>query len=185
MPSKLTKTELAVGELYYRQGLKPRDIAQKLGISINTVYKALSKYRAAMLRDSDGKEAAVNMPQDMGQITSGPLYSLTLSFSVNIADNSMPNLPQVDIGKVIDAVDRVYEEVKELKEAYDEIMRLLTDISNMLRHTNLNGSDGDNAVLSKLSENNTYDMDIPSFIKDNVWVDIIRSRHSGLTRKGY
>ncbi|MEL9990966.1 MAG: sigma factor-like helix-turn-helix DNA-binding protein [Thermoproteus sp.] len=41
---KLTATEQRVVELY-NNGLKPREIANKLGISINTVYKALSKHR--------------------------------------------------------------------------------------------------------------------------------------------
>ncbi|MEZ0247927.1 MAG: sigma factor-like helix-turn-helix DNA-binding protein [Thermoproteus sp.] len=41
---RLTATEQRVVELY-NNGLKPREIANRLGISINTVYKALSKHR--------------------------------------------------------------------------------------------------------------------------------------------
>ncbi|WP_054849775.1 sigma factor-like helix-turn-helix DNA-binding protein [Vulcanisaeta sp. JCM 14467] len=46
MSSKLTKTEELAAKLYFNEGLKPKEIAQKLGISVNTVYKAISKYRA-------------------------------------------------------------------------------------------------------------------------------------------
>lgn len=45
MSSKLTKTEELAAKLYFNEGLKPKEIAQKLGISVNTVYKAISKYR--------------------------------------------------------------------------------------------------------------------------------------------
>ncbi|MEM1598252.1 MAG: sigma factor-like helix-turn-helix DNA-binding protein [Pyrobaculum sp.] len=44
MSVKLTDTERRVAELYSK-GLRPREIAERLGISINTVYKALSKAR--------------------------------------------------------------------------------------------------------------------------------------------
>jgi transposase len=44
MSMRLTETERRVAEMYAR-GLRPREIAEKLGISINTVYKALSKAR--------------------------------------------------------------------------------------------------------------------------------------------
>jgi hypothetical protein len=39
MSSKLTKTEELAAKLYFNDGLKPKEIAQKLGISVNTCIK--------------------------------------------------------------------------------------------------------------------------------------------------
>ncbi|ACB40538.1 sigma factor-like helix-turn-helix DNA-binding protein [Pyrobaculum neutrophilum] len=47
MTVRLTETERKVADLYSK-GLRPREIAERLGISINTVYKALSKARRAL-----------------------------------------------------------------------------------------------------------------------------------------
>jgi len=57
---KLTATEQRVVELY-NNGLRPRDIANRLGISINTVYKALSKYRR-FSESQDGGETREGFP---------------------------------------------------------------------------------------------------------------------------
>lgn len=72
MPVRLTETERRVAELYGR-GMRPREIAEALGISINTVYKALSKARRAA-----EEEAAPPARPEQGTST----YSYTLSVMV-------------------------------------------------------------------------------------------------------
>ncbi len=54
-------------KLYFNEGLKPKEIAQKLGISVNTVYKAISKYRA-FAKNSD---QAPNQLSDGKQLNGG------------------------------------------------------------------------------------------------------------------
>ncbi len=48
MTVKLSETEIKVGILYFLDKLSPREIASKLNLSINTVYKAVSKVRAKL-----------------------------------------------------------------------------------------------------------------------------------------
>lgn len=75
---RLTETEKKVAELHGR-GLRPREIAETLGISINTVYKALSKARRAMGEDAGGRL----------EVASGA-YSYTLSVTVIPAAQGQP-----------------------------------------------------------------------------------------------
>ncbi len=48
MVVKLSETEIKVGLLYFLDKLPPREIASRLGLSINTVYKAVSKVRSKL-----------------------------------------------------------------------------------------------------------------------------------------
>ncbi len=95
--ARLTRTELAVGELYSR-GMKPREIARALGISINTVYKAISKYRKYL--DGSG---------DMGDARL-VTYSFEFSFS-------FPLQAGADVGALEERVRRLEERVRELENA--------------------------------------------------------------------
>jgi len=60
---KLSKTELEVGKLYFEQGLKPQEIAKRLNISINTVYKAISKYRNYLKETSKQSQPQIQTEQ--------------------------------------------------------------------------------------------------------------------------
>ncbi len=93
--ARLTRTELAVGELYMR-GMKPREIAQRLGISINTVYKAISKYRKYVDGASGGEDTRL--------VT----YTFEFSFSFPL---------QAGVGALEERVRRLEERVRELEAA--------------------------------------------------------------------
>ena len=48
MTVKLSETEIKVGFLYFINKLSPREIASRLNLSVNTVYKAVSKVRSRL-----------------------------------------------------------------------------------------------------------------------------------------
>lgn len=172
---RLTKTELAVGELYYRQGLRPREIAQRLGISINTVYKALSKYRSYMRDNISGKgvgsgEQAPIMTEVRGNTQGTGL--LSLSFTINVAQ-------PIPIGgdgltEISDALNSLSREIKLLKDEYSQLMNVLMELKKLI--TSIKPIECSDSLSEQRIDNN---MNLPSFVRDNVWVDIIRSRENG------
>ncbi|ABW02458.1 helix-turn-helix domain-containing protein [Caldivirga maquilingensis] len=172
---KLTKTELAVGDLYYRQGLKPREIAQRLGISINTVYKALSKYRAY----SRDNVSVVEKPQESTEPSNNNMQqplgvaSINLSFTVSI--NQPPSASYLELNNVGETLNSLMREIKLIKDDYAQLINAIMDLKKLITSINTlscsNGYDKPN--------DGQRDLNLPSFVKDNVWVDIIRSKEGG------
>ncbi len=173
---KLTKTELAVGDLYYRQGLKPREIAQRLGISINTVYKALSKYRAYSRDNTDSVEKVqestkidnANTQQSFG------VASINLSFTVSI--NQQPSIGYLELSNVNEVLNSLMSEIKLIKDNYTQLINIMMDLKKLI--ANINTSNCSNEHHSEPNDGQR-DLNLPSFVKDNVWVDIIRSKEGG------
>lgn len=172
---KLTKTELAVGELYYRQGLRPREIAQRLGISINTVYKALSKYRSYMRDNISGEgagfsEQASTVTEVQGNMQGTGL--LSLSFTINIAQPTP--IGNDGLTGISDALNALSREIKLLKDEYSQLMNVLMELKKLI--TSIKPIECGDSLSEQHIDSN---MNLPSFVRDNVWVDIIRSRESG------
>ncbi|WP_291999386.1 helix-turn-helix domain-containing protein [Caldivirga sp.] len=174
--SKLTKTELAVGDLYYRQGLKPREIAQRLGISINTVYKALSKYRAYS-RDNigDGEKPQESMVKTSEANTQQPLGAATINLSFTVSINQAPSAGYLELSSVNETLNSLMREIKLIKDDYAQLINAIMDLKKLI--SSVNTSNCSNAYDGEF--NNQRDLNLPSFVKDNVWVDIIRSKEGG------
>ncbi|MGC9118296.1 MAG: hypothetical protein ACP5I3_04805 [Thermoproteus sp.] len=104
---KLTATEQRVVELY-NSGLRPRDIANKLGISINTVYKALSKHRR--LAEAPG-------PEDGEQRLSYNYYAVVMPMASSsvIYSFAPPQMPRVDgLEPLVKRLEYVLERLERL-----------------------------------------------------------------------
>ncbi|MFP3238372.1 MAG: helix-turn-helix domain-containing protein [Caldivirga sp.] len=176
---KLTKTELAVGDLYYRQGLRPREIAQRLGISINTVYKALSKYRS-QLRDNlniNGQaESPLGGKEDYVQPQGGQasITLVNLSFTVNTTQPIQPSV--VNLSEVNELLGSLSRDIKLLKDDYSRIIDALMELKKLVSSMAVVNCGG--YVDSRVSGDGR-DLNLPSFVRDNVWVDIIRSKEGG------
>ncbi|MFP3302636.1 MAG: helix-turn-helix domain-containing protein [Caldivirga sp.] len=175
---KLTKTELAVGDLYYRQGLRPREIAQRLGISINTVYKALSKYRS-QLRDNlniNGQaESPLGGKEDYVQPQGGQAGTLvSLSFTVSTTQPIQPSV--VNLSEVNELLGSLSRDIKLLKDDYSRIIDALMELKKLVSSMAVVNCGG--YVDSRVSGDGR-DLNLPSFVRDNVWVDIIRSKEGG------
>jgi hypothetical protein len=109
MSMRLTETERKVAELYAR-GLRPREIAERLGISINTVYKALSKARKlAAIADKPSPET----PHHYVFVTSVYTYSTSsVSSSVSIVADGAAVVVQDLYGVVLRKLDEVLSLLK-------------------------------------------------------------------------
>ncbi|KUO84783.1 MAG: helix-turn-helix domain-containing protein [Caldivirga sp.] len=176
---KLTKTELAVGDLYYRQGLRPREIAQRLGISINTVYKALSKYRSQLRGDlniSEQAESPTGGKEDYVQPQGGQagITLVNLSFTVNATQPIQPSV--VNLGEVNELLASLSRDIKLLKDDYSRIIDALMELKKLVSSMAVVNCGG--YVDSRVSGDGR-DLNLPSFVRDNVWVDIIRSKEGG------
>ncbi|MFN7106018.1 MAG: helix-turn-helix transcriptional regulator, partial [Pyrobaculum sp.] len=90
MSVRLTKTEKKIAELY-ATGMRPREIAEHLGLSINTVYKALSKARRAA-------EASTEAPVPTNTPHTTYIYTYLVSYSSSGSD---VNTTSQDIYKTV------------------------------------------------------------------------------------
>jgi len=145
---KLTATEQRVVELY-NNGLRPRDIANRLGISINTVYKALSKYRR-FSESQDGGDDEGGFPQQSysyyAVVMPMPSSSLVYSFAAS------PPTPRTDGLEPL---------VKRLEYVLERLEKLL---------------DGGQTAEGKAVEAPGPAEGAPDFIRRNAWVKLLRGR---------
>ena len=175
--SKLTKTELAVGDLYYRQGLKPREIAQRLGISINTVYKALSKYRAYSRDNVSDVEKPQESTRPNNTSMQQPLSAASINLSFTVSINQPPSAGYLELNTVSETLNSLMREIKLIKDDYAQLINAIMDLKKLI--TSINTSNCSNGYDDGESSGGQRDLNLPSFVKDNVWVDIIRSKEGG------
>jgi len=146
MGNKLSSTEVKVYELY-KSGLRPRDISQRMGISINTVYKAISKARK-LLGDSEKREGF-----------NGGSVGFDIVLTISIPPNGPTPSPGVDLVHLI----------QRLEGAYLELLREVREVKKLMAARVVRESP---KLVEEVVE------EVPSFIRDNLWVDVIRSRRS-------
>ncbi|MFN3805249.1 MAG: helix-turn-helix transcriptional regulator [Pyrobaculum sp.] len=160
MSVRLTRTEKKIAELY-TTGMRPREIAEHLGVSINTVYKALSKARRAA-------EVSTEAPAPIGTSHTTYIYTTYLvlhppgGLDINIYSAVRPdvNTASQDIYKtVLQRLDEILDVLRSLKKSV-EIARHVENNGRL--HTDATDKNGD----GHLSE----------FLKRNAWISILRSK---------
>jgi orotate phosphoribosyltransferase-like protein len=154
MSMRLTETERRVAEMYAR-GLRPREIAERLGISINTVYKALSKARkAAEIVDTPSLET----PHHYVFVTSVYTYSTSpVSSSVSIV------------------ADRAAVVVQDL---YGVVLSKLDEVLSLLKRQNKGSPD---AVPATARQDGTHVEEdrnghMPEALRRNIWISLLRNK---------
>jgi Bacterial regulatory proteins, luxR family. len=163
MSMRLTETERRVAEMYAR-GLRPREIAERLGISINTVYKALSKARkAAEIVGTPSLET----PHHYVFVTSVYTYSTSpVSSSVSIVADSAAVVVQDLYGVVLRKLDEVLSLLKEKRQNKGSL-----DVApGTARRDDTNSHGG----LPLVEEGHNGHM--PEALRKNVWISLLRSK---------
>ncbi len=161
---KLTKTEREVAQLY-QGGMKPREIAQKLGISINTVYKALSKARRAM-------EETQSTTGNFLQTNNGGLFNFH-TFNTTVQSAYVVNFQNAPgVGGDCRAILQKLEETLSYLKTLDARLKTLEsrEVRQPLRHSETDGSNG--SWRHRLDEVEGS----PDLLKKNVWISILRNK---------
>ncbi|MGC8543004.1 MAG: helix-turn-helix domain-containing protein [Vulcanisaeta sp.] len=176
MSSKLSRTEELAAKLYFNEGLKPKEIAQKLGISVNTVYKAISKYRAFAKnvdQESNGDQAINNASgKDNMDVLFPENYVFNVKLSIittqplSLKNNEPPE--GMYQGELINEIRALRELVSKLVEKVEELER-----RSICVHSSTDDYDHGNKGNTTQS-----DYSVPDFLRDNPWVDVIKSIHS-------
>mgnify|MGYP001626345354 CR=1 FL=1 len=170
MQYKLSRTEMMVGEMYFRQGMKPRDIADKLGISVNTVYKAISKYKAVYGDKwvEEQEEPASPASSTVNEQISESKPPLTITFTVTTQYSPSPQVIQEKCDDQLQ-VELLLKMAASINELFLKINELSRKIEQIMQQP-----------IKKEQEpiSSTVSGDAPEFIRDNVWIDVIRSKHS-------
>jgi len=154
---KLTDTEKKVVELYSK-GLRPREIAQALGISINTVYKALSKARRAYSVTEEARALA---------------FPLSVSFSVNVY--LYPPTSFQPVAASSSSAVAIYN-------AYDAIMTIMKKLEKILSYleqwqeTSRKWPVRDESRPQREEVRLGGDGHMPELLRRNVWISIIRNK---------
>lgn len=154
MAGKLSSTEIKAYELY-RSGLKPREISQKLGISVNTVYKAISKARKVL----DGGREREEVQNHTGS------YGITVILTVSApSDGALSNKPEASSCEVpVDVVGML----RRIESVYMDLLREVREVKKLI---------STEPAATKREFAQEVIEGVPDFIRDNLWVDVIRSR---------
>lgn len=155
MSVRLTETERRVAELYSR-GMKPRQIAEALGISVNTVYKALSKAR---------KAAEVVEIQPLPELAQ---YYYVFNTKVHTYPVSQYSASAIVVSKAV----VVYDVADAILKKLDEILSILKN-SGQSRHV-------EKRAPSIEVPNNGHDGDghLPEAFRKNMWISLLRSKRA-------
>lgn len=165
--SKLSKTEIEVGRLYFEHGLKPRQIAEKLKISINTVYKALSKYRNLYLKSVENREKVRR--DEKISLTS----NITFTFNVVNYSRGAENLNgKIDSALLYD-VETLRKALVRIEDTLNEVKKLLLEVMDKLTSMNISTYTSSHVDYSESSE-----LYVPEFLRNNIWIDVIRLKAS-------
>ncbi len=179
--AKLTETERKIVESYFREGGTAREIASRLGVSVRTVYKAFYKYRKALKELGMGGEAvylkrrpeAGTSPQG-GRATVAPLqtpvldYSLLLPLVKQAVREVLAEMGSSE-GDRRDAASEVVEHLKSIE-------RLLRDISAKMGTLVTVVSTRPMYVERQAPVRVLATAALPSFLRDNPWIEVLRSR---------
>ncbi len=163
MSMRLTETERKVAEMYAR-GLRPREIAERLGISINTVYKALSKARkAAAIADKPSLET----PHHYVFVTSVYTYSTSpVSSSVSIVSDRAAVVVQDLYGVVLRKLDEVLSLLKEKRQSKSS-----PDVVPATARRDDASPHGGPPLREE--DRNGH---MPETLRKNVWISLLRSK---------
>jgi transcriptional regulator with XRE-family HTH domain len=166
MSMRLTETERKVAELYAR-GLRPREIAERLGISINTVYKALSKARKlAAIADKPSLET----PHHYVFVTSVYMYSTSSVFSsVSIVADRAAVVVQDLYGVVLRKLDEVLSLLKRQNKGSPDVAPATA------RRDDAHSHSGHNVSYTPLVEEGRNGH-MPEALKRNIWISLLRSK---------
>lgn len=157
MPVRLTETERRVAEMYSR-GLRPREIAEKLGISINTVYKALSKARRYM------------------EVVEAPSAGTSHYYAFNASVYTYPT------GPVASPVSVVVDKAVVVQDLYGAVLRKLDEILSLLKEEKRNRDAKERApgaaqqIDAGAPPKEDHDGHMPEALKKNVWISLLRSK---------
>lgn len=161
---RLTATEQKVVDLY-NSGLRPREIANRLGISINTVYKALSKYRRISEAEAPPPIAAPTDGGGQGQDSNGPsYYAATValySSSVLYAHVPQPPIDYQELSALVKRLEDLLERLERLIEGKPSVEATKRDV-----------------VVAEAPSIADAGSDLPEFIRRNAWVKVLRGRTS-------
>ena len=152
--TELTATEKkAVRE--YLAGLKPKEIAAKLGISVRTVYKALWKYRKAI--GAPARKRLKTAPQGLREEQVIPLVGLlSMLQQTSLFPKASKDLDEV-LNNLVSLLTRLNVSLLKLNENIEKLIGLL-------ERGGVSGTD-----LSSEAE-------VPSFLKNNPWTEVLRMR---------
>ncbi|MGC9050401.1 sigma factor-like helix-turn-helix DNA-binding protein [Pyrobaculum sp.] len=159
MSVRLTETERRVAELYSR-GMRPREIAESLGISINTVYKALSKARRAMELAEVRVEAAPRY---------APQY-----YTFNTLVYVYPSAQlQLQISLSASRAVLVHDSYDAVLRKLDEIISLLKGVRVERRAVAEPAPPGSGRSEADGHGGNGH---LPDALKRNVWISLLRNK---------
>ncbi len=172
--TRLSRTEELAARLYFEEGLKPKEIAQRLGISVNTVYKAISKYRALRKIEDDGEAKEKQGKAQCQEAFSRPIeseakeVSTTTTFTFIIPSASNTPVHGV-ISESITIEREILGELRRIRELLTMVVEELQTLKTTLKERPI--------VVQAKPEKPQFEVkaELPDFMRDNPWIDVIRS----------
>ena len=177
---RLTDTEKAIVKEYLN-GLSPREIAEKLKVSIKTVYKALSKYRKLQREKglrTQTQVAATSTPSTVTAEASISEEALLKVLAKILAEafKEIQTKPSVTVEKSTaqpvnaELFSALIKEIANLAEQIKELNKNLRSLRYMIKISEL--PTREEIVASYTPEEET----LPSYLRENPWIEVLRKR---------
>jgi len=163
----------------YLNGLTPREIAEKLKVSIKTVYKALSKYRKIQREKSSQAQSrvvATAVPTATEVSISEEALLKVLAKILAEAFKEMQTKPSVVAEKSAahaisaELLSALIKEIANLAEQIKELNRNLRSLRYIIKISEL--PTREEIVVGCTPEEET----LPSYLKENPWIEVLRKR---------
>jgi len=177
---RLTDTEKAIVKEYLN-GLSPREIAEKLKVSIKTVYKALSKYRKLQREKglrTQTQVAATSTPSTVTAEASISEEALLKVLAKILAEafKEIQTKPSITVEKPTaqpanaELLSALIKEIANLAEQIKELNKNLRSLRYMIKISEL--PTREEIVASYTPEEET----LPSYLRENPWIEVLRKR---------
>ncbi len=184
---RLTETERRIISVFFKRGGTAKEIANFLGVAPRTVYKATYKYRlnlkALGIELSELKREIEKRPRraqisaiEVKRSAELPGRELLLeeirkvvreTLADIIGPQSVTVFPQVDVGGIIEQLERLEKSIGKLAESIDRLA---------LAFSELNFKVPPPRAKNKNSDNSYIESGIPSFVQGNPWLAVLKSR---------
>jgi len=169
---KFSETEKQIIN-YYLKGMRPKEIAELLGCSVRTVYKATYKYRRWLRNTQQLSTSPTITRSKFPEIANTNSDILASSHAHFIA------IPSAEVYELVNYLRELVTLIKDLSKSISELNLNIERLYDSLAKSHLANFEETEVTYLSGAPLTYHDNDpLPSYLKDNPWIDILSKRNA-------
>ncbi|MCD6095282.1 MAG: sigma-70 family RNA polymerase sigma factor [Thermoprotei archaeon] len=169
---KFSETERQI-ITYYLKGMRPKEIAKLLGCSVRTVYKATYKYRRWLRDTQQPSPSSPAAGSKFHEIPNTDRSILAPPHAHFIA------IPSAEVYELVNYLRELITLIKDLSKSISELNLNIERLYDSLTNSRLiNFRETEVTYISSTPLTYHESDPLPSYLKDNPWVDILSKRNA-------